>query len=309
MVGDGGDFLFVEGFGDLDEILDFVGGDDFVEAADGVDAEDAAPAVVFAEGVGEDLDGLEFGDGGGGLAGGHLEDASGLVGDDLEEAEDAGGADHGAGGEVGEILADVGDDFWGIGEAEQGDLVVLAVAGELLDGGGVGHALADDGGVGGDEVAHVEFEGDALVRREAGASVFLELAIESGAEGMFDGEGCGGMEVLDGLGEKEGKGADVDLHAAWGSHGDEPDGGIDVEGIGEGDQLVVDEGAEVGEAGDGVGEVVEQLADERLGGAGNFLVGFEGDGDGVFHGLGRMARLRRGRKAKRGSWRRGAAGG
>ncbi len=99
-----------------------------------------------------------------------------------------------------------------------------------------------------DQIAHMDFEGFRLLQREAVDAFGFEFAVQAGTQGVLDREAGGGMEILDGLGQKEGQGAHIDLHAARRGHGDESDDGIDVEGVAKRDQLVVDERAEIGQS-------------------------------------------------------------
>ena len=276
-VGDAGDFLFVEGFGDADEVGAFFGGDDFVEASDGVDVEDAAPLFVFLVDLEEDGLGAKGRNAGGDGAVGELDDEAGVVGDEFDVGDGAGGVGKRAVGEVGEAFAGVDDDFAGVAVFEEVGFVDLVLFLEVGEGGGVEGFAAEDGVIGGDEFVEALAEEVEVGLGNAFVAVAGEGAVEAGAEGVFDGEGGVGEEIFDGFGEEEVCGGAVDAPAVGVGEGEEVDVAVDFEEEFEGDDHVVDEGAEV-VAAVGVGGGVEEIADG--GSVGNGEVGSVGEGGG-----------------------------
>jgi len=133
---------------------------------------------------------VEFGGGGGGLAGAHGGDAKGAVADEGVDVDEGG-----LGGGVGEILLRVGP----------GPVAAVAeqdAVGELLDFVAVGAA-----GIGGEAAVADDFGGDALVGFGAVAFEDLEIGVavevdEAGGDeeaGAVEAEGVGGRgEVAEG---------------------------------------------------------------------------------------------------------------
>jgi len=273
----------MQGLGHLDEVVDFVGGDDLVEAADGVDAQDAAPAVVFLEGFRQHLDGFEFGDDRGGIACGHLENEARLVGDEAEELQGSGGARHGSGGQVRKVLADVRHDLGRVGEAQKRDLVFLSVAGELIEGGNVGHALAQDRPVGRDQIAHMRLEFRGLFGRDAPDAIGFEFTVQAGPQGVFHRKPRRWVKVLDRLSQQKRQRPYINLHPAGMSHRYESDRRINVQRVGERHQFVVHQRPEIGQAGRRVRRALQQFPRQRLGGTGHLAVVLKGNDDGLFH--------------------------
>ena len=245
LVGDLGDFFLVQCLGDPDEVGAFLGRDDFVEASDGIDVENASPFFVFLK----NLEQLGLRPQGRYLrrhaAVGELDDESRRHVDQFDVGDRAARVGEGAVGEVGVAFAGIDHDFRRIAELQQVSLVGKILFLEMFHRLGVDHLAPQDRLVAAGYVLQCGLELIELLEVDAFASVLLKRAVKPGAHGMFDGQAGGGEQAFDGLGEQETGGGAVDAPAVGIGEGQEGDLAVHFEQKLQRDDHVVDHRADV----------------------------------------------------------------
>ena len=252
LIGDGGVFPAVQGFGDVDDIDGFPVLDGPVEVADAVDADDVAPVGVFGQGRG-DLGLAEHGHDFIDIRKGRELEAEAVA----ESGQVKGGQVAGRGdqGTVEGVFRPVqGIDAGGIlaEAADQGGLVHLVLF--LVDGDGLlGEDLGfGEGQVGVDDRLHPVFQLlDLLVLEVVEGMVplddlfgFLEFAVQAARKGVVDDEDLVREEVADGFLEDEAEGTDVAAASLGVAVADEFDFMGDDHPVAQFLELVVDEGGQ-----------------------------------------------------------------
>lgn len=240
-----GIFFLVESLGHLDEVVLALGADDSVEVGDSGHLEELGPVVVLLEDVEELGSLLEHAQLVGVVGVGALKEEAFGEGAEIPTREAASGGDESAGDFMGGTVEALHDDVELLEVGEEaigvGDVLIL----DGLEGVGEEHVLAFEGDVQLLELDHAF--ADSLSERELVGLVVLgefNFAVVAAEERVLHFELSQGEAVADSLVEEKGEGVLVHAHALTVGDVEETDalGVVDV--VGEGGDLVVDEGAE-----------------------------------------------------------------
>ena len=277
-VGEGGEALFVEGLDGVDDVGHGAVGDGGVELAGVADADDLAPAQVLGVDLEEEVVGRHGVELGGRLEAGELEDEAVAQGEDVEEADDAGARGQHALGQVVEALADGHAQIGRVAVLQEERLVALAVLAEALEHLFVAHDAVGDGRVARDEGGQLAAQGGHL-----GLALGLghvpgpeEGVVAEALAHAAMGFGEGGVQDL---GQEEAEGAAVDLPAFLVGQREGFEAGVHHHGGVQGEDVVVHQRGDGGQAAHGFGEDVAQV---RAVGHGAFAgLAVDGHFDGV----------------------------
>ena len=134
VIGDVTDLVFVQGFGCSNEVTNLSGEDDFIEAADRVDVENAAPFFVFLIDVEKVRLVLERGQGVWRVPVRQVQNKSRGIVNQLELIENAGARGQGAMRQIGKVIAMMHDHIGWVAILQQLEFVDIPRRFKFVDG-------------------------------------------------------------------------------------------------------------------------------------------------------------------------------